>query len=292
MIIPGRRRDIGWALVVALWMASPASGQQARQPIQPVKILDIGGKISFSGELYDEKESNPLTGSKLHERGRLFEETAEFKTEGYFYHPNLVDWFANVRFTLDQNPEDVNGESFDRKGRVLDYDLEAFILKEKAVSLRPFARSATNVLHRDFAGMFNLESRAFGIEVFTKGRFPLSVLLQTGKRREEDNTRIEDERSGYLKFTIADRKDPDRLTEFTYEREDVDETATILSVAGAVVNVQDQSFLRDELNLTNNWRFGRETGKNALSGRLRLLDRKSTRLNSSHIPLSRMPSSA
>ncbi len=254
-----------WLLLVAL-MAVPAVGEEREYPVRAVNLLDFGGKIAVSGEIEDRKETDSGTDRKFRKKRRLLEETVELDTRGYFYHPNLVDWFADVSFTLEQNQETLNNRGFDSSGRILEYDLEALILKEKPVSFRLFGTRISNVLHRDFASTFRLRDRTLGGEVLLKGPFPASLLVEAIRRREEDVSRIENERSKHLEFRIADRRDPALLTEFRYERDDVDETVTTLGSAGGALDEMDQSFVRDEFNLTNNWRFGKEGRENLLLG--------------------------
>ena len=162
--------------VLALLVVVPASGQVQKYPIQAVKFLKLGGKLSFKNEIYREDRESPDL--KTREKKNLWEENAELNFRGYFYHPNLVEWFGLTRFSLTQEQHNIDDQGLDSNGTILDYNLSAIILREKPISFRVFAADATNTLYREFEGPFELQTQERGFEAYTKGKFPVSLLLE------------------------------------------------------------------------------------------------------------------
>ncbi len=258
-------------LVLALLVVVPASGQEQKYPIQAVNFLKLGGKLSFENEIFREDRESPDL--KTREKKSLWEENAELNFRGYFYHPNLVEWFGLTRFTLTQEQHNIDDQGLDSNGSILDYNLSAIILREKPISFRVFAADATNNLNREFEGPFELRTQERGFEAYTRGPFPLSFLLENSESNEVDDIREDDQRTTHLNFRIADRRDRNWFTMFVYDRESTDETITNLGTAGEISDTQDLSFGRDEFKLSNNWRFGPKKKKSSLSGNFRVLRR-------------------
>ena len=267
---PGGNRALALVLLVA---SAPAVGQVAKPPTPWLGIRDIGGKISFSGEYRAKDQRNSDTGFTLRQEKALYEEQIRLDAEGHVYHPNLVEWFGSFGVRWTQNREDVNQDNFDSDGDTLNYDVSTTVFREKPITFRYFANDWTQDLNQVFSGAFRLRTRSQGGEILVKSPLPMSLRMECIRRDEKDETRREKERTEHLKFRISDPRDRDRLTEFTYERQDTFETADVLDQAGQRVDELDLSFVRDELTAFNVWRFGPEDRPHVLSGRARLLRR-------------------
>ena len=261
-------------LLVVGASAPPSFGQRRRRkvPVQPVKVQHFSGEINIEGEFRDEERTSS-GGATTTQSQRLFEESLKLKADGYFYHPNLVEWFAAGRFGLEQNREEFTGERINSTGTVTEYDLSALILREKDVTFRPFALATRDRQTGNLTRQFTLETHNQGLEINTKGSFPVSLLVETLQREELDSSRDAEEQTRRLFFKIADRRNQDWLTQFTFEREDTDEMVDNLGADGMVTSTQDLSTLRDEFHLSNNWRFGPGKKKSRLSGSIRGIKR-------------------
>ncbi len=106
------------SFVLALLVVVPASGQEQKHPIRAVRILTVGGKLSLENEMFREDQESPNFESR--ERRSYWEESAELNSRGYFYHPNLVEWFGLTRFALTQNKQDIDDEGHDSNGTILE----------------------------------------------------------------------------------------------------------------------------------------------------------------------------
>ena len=248
-------------------------GRRRGYPIRLFNITDTGGKVFLLGSMSSEVDKRGAGGVTTTEDDSFFEEGIEFLTSGYFYHPNLIDWDAAFRFSLDQERTAINGADFGTDGRILGYNLSATILREKPVSLRVFAADDSRILDRDFARRVELNTKNLGAEITTKGSIPLSLLVESSETDETGDVRTTKESTAHLRFVVTDRRDPDWFTEFTYDREDTDNISVFMPPGGGPPVVQDLPLQRTEWTLSNRWNFGAGPDKNTLSGRFRYLDR-------------------
>ncbi len=264
-------------LMVALALTGPAHAQKGA-PIQSINIVDIGGDLLFEGHYRKDHETRGASGLTTDEKDLFFREQIELRLGGYSYHPNLFDWDAALRLGVSQQRIDINQDSFDSDGTIVGYNLSGILLKEKPVSVRVYASKAEEFIDRSFARSIELDSRAHGAEVYFKSSVPISLLFEQSHTREESDLRIDDEQTDYLRFKVTDDRDRDWFTVFTYEHEDTDETSTFLS-SSSPPTPQDLPDRRDELNLSNRWRFGDGLNPHRLSGSTRLLRRRGAFFN-------------
>ena len=260
-------------LLTALVMLAATTANAQQTPIQGFKITDIGGDLFVKGDARREKQNRSFN-TRTRERDIFFEQGVNLDIGSYIYHPNFVDLNTSFTVGLTQKRLKVDDERFDSDGSILGYDVTAAILKEKPLSLRLFASQSENVLNRNFAGTFDLDTSQSGLELFLGGGVPISLVLERLTRREEDELRITDERTDHLLLKISDRRDPDWYTELSYDHKDTDEPAVFFSPGGVDPVKQDLSSGQDELNLSNQWRFGSDPNKLLLSGHLRALRRR------------------
>jgi hypothetical protein len=261
-------------LLLAFAMPAPAASRRrrARIPIKPVGLLDWGGNWYLRGTIDGDERTSGNTVTT--EEQLVIEEGIELDSHGYIYHPNLVDWIASLRMGLSQESRVTNG--FERKtnGTLLGYNLSAAILKEKLVSLRVFANQSQNLRDQSFEASIRAENQRMGVVTTLRGPFPASLLVETGTDTEESERRTLDSDITHINFKIADRRYTNWLTQFEFDREDIDEISTFTSPGQISANAIDQSELVDEARITNNWRFGPGQDKHSLTGSINLLDRK------------------
>lgn len=263
-------RSVGLVLLL-LAQAGAVQGQSAA-PIQAVNVTGLEGDLLLTGHYRIDEETRG-DGRKTEEKDVFFREELGLRTSGYFYHPNLVDWNAGLRLGLTQQRIDINDDSFDSDGEVTGYNLSALFLKEKPVSMRAYARKSDDFIDRSFARQIELNTRVHGAEVYIKGQTPISILFERSDSYEESDIRTDDETTDLFRFQITDDRDTDLFTELFYEHEDTDKTATFF-LDGEPPVIQDLPDRRDEVRLTNRWRFPDGDQTHSLYGQSRLLRRR------------------
>ncbi len=263
-------RSVG--VLVLLMFPSITAHAQSTAPIQPMNITGFEGDLLFTGHYRIDEETSG-NGQVTEEKDIFFREELGLRSSGYFYHPNLVDWSAGLRLGLTQQRIDINNESYDSDGDIFGYNLNALFLKEKPVSVRAYARKTDDFIDRSFARQIELKTRVEGAEVYIKGQTPITLLFEQSDIYEESDIRTDDETSDLFRFQMIDARNPDLFSELVYEHEDVDKTATFF-LDGEPPVIQDLPDRRDEVRLTNRWRFPDGDLTHSLYGHLRLLRRR------------------
>ncbi len=259
------------ALTLAL-LARPAWGQfvyeeEQEDAIKPLALKKYDGK--FFLETRHRRDNETRNGSPINEVETDLREGVEFDLAGYAYHPNLLDWIANLQVGSTQNFLDINGGNRDSIGELLGFNFEGQVLKEKPVTGRITAGYSSNYVDRTFAQGIQRDAHHEGVELRSIGNWPFlfSYLHQTST--EENEARTDDETSHLFHFEISDARNPDRLTQLVLEREDVEKT-TVFTSSGAAQDFPDH---RTDLTLRNDWLYGDEVNPIRLSGQLRFIDR-------------------
>jgi len=254
--------------MLLLAVTVPAHGARKRRgpriPIKPVGLLDWGGNLYLRASV-DGKERTQ-DGVVSTDEQRVFEEGVELDTRGYIYHPNLVDWNAAIRMGLSQEWLMLNDANRKTNGTLLGYNLSSTFLREKPVSVRVFANQSQSIRDQSFAEGTRAENQRMGAVAHLKGQFPASLLVETGTDIEESERRTLDSDVAHIRFKIADKRHPDWLTEFEFDREDIDEVSTFFSPGETTGESVDQSEVIDEATISNTWRFGSGQDKHSLAG--------------------------
>jgi hypothetical protein len=261
-------------LVVAAGCVHPVPGPRGlvQYPIEPVAVTNLRGEVFVTGEM--SKENQLVSGVReATNADNLFKEGIALATAGYFYHPNLVDWTGEFRLALRQELNDINGVPFNSNGILDAYNVSAMLLKNKPVSLRVFSSRTDDVLDRSFASPVTRLSERYGAEVLTKGSFPASLLFEHRKIDESSDLRTDNQIDNFLRFSIADRRNADWFTNLVFEHENINETSVFLPPGGGTPTVEPLPVDRNEVDVTNLWRFGPGPLKSSLTGRLRWMDR-------------------
>ncbi len=252
--------------------AAPAAAQDRQEPIRPFRLRRASGEVYLRGSMLS-KDETVSGGQTFTETDNFFREGVLLRGEGSIYHPNLLDWNAAIDLGLSQQMISINGQDRDSNGRLIGYNLSALVLKEKPVSVRLFADHNESFVNRDFTSPLELEQSRRGLEVLTRGRFPMRLLFEDLMLTEVSELRRDEQHTRHLRFSIQDRADPDRQSEFYFDREVTDETAVFTSAAGPSAT-QDLPVDQYEAGLSTLVRFGPGPDKHHLGVRLRRLDRK------------------
>lgn len=256
---------------VLFTQAAVARGQRAA-PIENLNITGLEGDLLLTSHYRRDHETR-FDGQVTDEKDLFFREEVALRSTGYFYHPNLVDWNAGLRLGLTQQSIDINEDSFDSNGTITGYNLSALFLKEKPVSVRAYTSRNQEFIDRSFARQIEVDTQVTGAEVLFKGPTPISLMYEKTSDYEESDIRTDDETSELLRMQATDARDRDLFTQFTYEHEETDKTATFF-VAGGVPIIQDLPDRRDEFIVANRWRFEDGPNTHTLNGQTRLLNRR------------------
>jgi len=253
----------------------PAQGARRRKrpaiPIKPVALLDFGGNLYLKGLIDgDEREQ---AGIVVDEEQTLFEEGVELNTRGYVYHPNLMDFSASVRAGLSQEWVLINDEKRNTSGTLLGYNFSSSFLKQKPLSVSVFANQNQSLRDKSFAVSTRAETTRRGAVVRLMGKFPASLLVESGSNTEQSERRDLTSDIKHIRFNIADKRDPDWLTEFEFDREEVEEFSTFFSPGETTGEEVDQSETVSEATISNSWQFGPGKEKHTLSGSTGIIER-------------------
>lgn len=261
-------------MLLAALLVPAAAGQAAqRVPVQALGLTETGGEIFLRGSFKDETQT-AADGTQTTETEKFFEEVLELRSKGYVYHPNLLDWFADLRLGLTQEMININQQSQNSNGNLLGYNVAGLFLREKPVSFSAFSSRNQQFISRDFARRTELINTRHGAQVVTKGEFPMSLMFEQVEVREVSDLRTDERRTRHLRFTAADQRDRDRTLELSYDHEDTDETITFAPPKGGGASTVDHlPVRRDEVNVHGSWQWGPGPLKSRLTGNARVLDR-------------------
>ncbi|MFO8015056.1 MAG: hypothetical protein R6X20_17350 [Phycisphaerae bacterium] len=264
---------------VALFAAAAAAllggaGMVSAQstPIRPLAVTGTGGEVFIEGTSGSHDETTG-PGVETQEEDLFLEEGVEVRSEGYAYHPNLLDWTADLRLGFTQERITVDDTDRDSDGDLLGYNLTGLLLKEKPVSVRGFAARSEEIIHRDFARNFDLETEREGVEISTRGPAPMTLLLERHRLRELSDLRLDEEQVTHLRYAISHQPSPDTVLKLDYDHEETDQTITSFTTAGPPT-VDDLPDEADEVIVNATHRFGEGPEQHRAAGHIRALDRR------------------
>ena len=251
--------------------AAPARAAQ-RVPVQALGLTDTGGEIFLQGSFKNQTQTS-ADGSTTTESERFFQEILELHAKGYAYHPNLLDWFADLRLGLTQELININQQTQNSNGNLLGYNVAGLFFREKPVSFSAFSSRNQQFIARDFARSTELTNSRNGAQITTKGEVPLSLMFEKVDVTEIDELRTDVRSTRHLRFTAADQRDPNRTLALAYDHEDTDETMTFNSPGGGTPTVDNLPVRRDEVVVHGAQQFGPGPVKSRVAGNVRALDR-------------------
>ena len=265
-------KGIFFLVAVCLCLAS-MSAAKAPEPVRPEPFgwLDLGGEFYAKGQW--DSDQREVGSAKTDEQQRILREGVQIHTRGFAYHPNLLDWrmFADIGATQESYVR--SGEEANTTGTLTAYDLSGIFFREKFISADFGASRSDDLRDRDFGRSIRAIRDRYAGGVSTKGKFPASLWAEHSTRTEQGDTRSTDATTDKARFKISDRRNVNWLTDLTFEHEDTQETSTFQSATGGAPFTEQFPVMRDELIITNVYKFGSGKEKHLLSGRIRWLDR-------------------
>ncbi|MCC7147062.1 MAG: hypothetical protein IT443_11510 [Phycisphaeraceae bacterium] len=258
-----------------LFFLAEAAAAQGRKeaPIQSFRIIDFGADLFSENEMRTRRETRSSGGTTT-ETQMIFQQGVDLKSRGYVYHPNLVDWNATLRLGANEQMIDVNGRNNDSTGSLLGYDLSALILQEKPISFDTFASSSQSIQDRNFARLVEVKRERQGIEMFTKGDYPMLFHYDHATLEETGDLRDMEEETHLFRFGVSTEEDEDFYNNLSYEHEETDSTSTFHPPGGGADTVDSLPITRDDLNYTNRWIFGQGDHEKIVTGRARAMQRE------------------
>jgi hypothetical protein len=160
MRVGGGRRAKGWAMLALLPLSLCSCVQRsAHAPIQAVALEPLKGEIAmeYRRDTYTNKPKNaaePQTRSESTEA----RETINLETDGYVYHPNLVDLSLAGTFGLSQSDFSDNSGDKQTEGMLTEFDVEGDILKKQRYPMSVAWRRQSDIISRQFAPPLQQES--------------------------------------------------------------------------------------------------------------------------------------
>ncbi len=272
-----RRLWIAVALVLAVAAGSVQAQSRRRRrrrkkvPIRLWAMQNLDGELYLRSRLVRDKQAGGNVTTRQSEL--TFEEGLDLDATGYVYHPNLLSWDIGFKVGSRQERLKIDREKSSGDGLVLGYDVTALLLKEKPLSFRAFAKQRQDHRDRGFTQSAEVREDRYGAEALVKGDFPASFLAEWIVIDENSDVRQVDRESTHMRLKIRDARDRDWETKLLYEHLDKNETSRFTPLTGGTISQQDVPDTRDELTITNRWRFGPGKDKHSLDGRARALER-------------------
>jgi hypothetical protein len=257
---------------IALASAPAALAQRSAEPVVPKAFgwLDFGGAFYANGQSNSQQRTTGA--SKTDEQHTFLKEGVQIRTSGFAYHPNLLEWRLFTDIGASQESYSQTGQTQNTTGTLTSYDLSGILLREKFLSADFAASRSDDLRDRDFGQSIRATQDRYAGGLNTKGKFPASLKVEHSTRTQLGDTQSLDAATDKVKFGISDRRNSNWLTDLTFEREDTQMTSTFQSGNGE--SFTDQfPVMRDEMIITNAYRFGPEPDKHSLNGRVRYLDR-------------------
>jgi len=275
---PGGRVAILVCLLAAgsLGAAAQEYAEQSGQgpaPKRPRKftVQDLSGEVFISADMRRDNEkvgSSPTT----HETDNFYEEGITLRAHGHGLRPSILEWSGQVSLGMKHERRYATHRDNEDNAELIAYELKALFLKQKPVSLRAFASQSRDLLNQEFANALEVESSEQGVEVYTHGRVPVSLLLRNLDVTQEEDVRTDDAQSRFLRLSVSDRRDGNWLTIFAYDFQNTDRTITD-HPPGGPERLWDRPVETDTFSLINHYRFGQGASEHYLHGNLRAYHR-------------------
>ena len=261
------------AVGLALAAAPAALAQRSAEPIAPKPFgwLDFGGALYADGRW--DSQQRTTGANKTDQQQSILKEGFQIHTRGFAYHPNLLDWRLFTDIAATQESLTNTGQTENTKGTLTSYDLSGILLREKFVSGEFGASRSDDLNSGSFSGSIKDTRDRYMAGLSSKGNFPASLNAEHSTRTQQGNFRNTDATTDKTRFRVSDRRNINWLTELMFEREDTQELSTYQSGDGSSPSTDQLVDKRDELNITNAYRFGSDPDKHSLNGRIRYLNR-------------------
>ena len=265
-----------WVAMAAALLAPGAAARAAgTTPIQPLGITQFGGDLLIDGNMQKQSQTAPDK-TVTTESENFFEETLSIRGAGYVYHPNLLEWYGDVRGGLVQESITTNNQTSAGPGTIKGYNISGMFLREKPVTLTLFSSDTSSIISRDFASSTNLKSTRNGGQVMTKGDVPMTLMFEKVTVDEISGLRTDQRTTKHTRFTATQTKFKDAHIELSYDHEETDETVTFRPSQGGDQTTDRLPYRRDAADLNGLIKFGDVETPSQLAFNARTLNRVKT----------------
>lgn len=224
--------------------------------IKSFELTDLGGHADFTFRHREREQKSKMGKSKIRTEETILEESISLETEGFVFHPNILEFglaglFGLVqedfREVVDKSKRDTNDD-----GDLYEYDLHAQLFKKREFPLTVFAQRRRGLVPRPFLPSLETTTTNYGLTwQYVNKKMPtilqfshtdarLSPLYVAG---EEDDGR---QKNTELRFETGYNFTDHNTLSFQYEYESVDEKPF------------DFYYDSDEILLTHRLAFGSE----------------------------------
>lgn len=244
-----------WAIAAVMLAACTAAyAQNGDNAFDTFRMSPVTGHAFIIGDY--ETDTRNQTNNSTKTSSLFMQEGIELKTDGSIYHPNLFNWFGEMRLGFNQQDIDTDGTQRKSDGVLLGYDLDGTLFRQKPLSIRMFSSYNQSHTNRDFNEPSEYESMNHGFQLRHRGTLESSFLFEYDRRIEDSISRESDKTTYRAEFETRYKRENIDL-ELRYEHEQTDE----------MLGDNDLTSDSDELEFTNDLRFGEGERQHSLSGR-------------------------
>ena len=222
--------------------------------VRALGVTDIQGYLEFTTERRKEQQESKDGIGNTVSRETTFQESIQLEADGFFYHPNLLEFTAAGLFGLLQHEYEELAPGFGQSGRdtgpVIEYDVTANILQHKPYPGMIFARREEGLEPRLFRSSVDTTIKEYGVHwqylserIPTRIQFTDTDIFLDPLETDEENTERTDRN---LRFETAYVFSEHNKLELLYEREKVRERPNVFD------------YDTDEVTLAHRWEFGRD----------------------------------
>ena len=223
--------------------------------IQAARITDFDGYAEFVARHRDREQTSKRQRSRTGSEETIFEETLHLETDGYVFHPNLLEFALGGTFGLLQErfKDDIDGRqrTSSHDGSVVEFDLDANLFtkrsfplnvsahRRRGLSARPFLPSLETTTTNYSATWQYVSDKTPTLLHFGHTRTELSPLY-VGTNREQDGL----QEDTVFRFETGYNFTKHNALSFEYEHEEVEEEPFVVR------------YDADELTLDHKLEFG------------------------------------
>ncbi|MCP4593500.1 MAG: hypothetical protein GY842_22410 [bacterium] len=220
----------GGVCALAFLAACRASGA-GRQKTQSLKLTDIGGYVEFVARQREHSQESKAGGGTLDEEEMIFEENVRLDTDGFAYHPNLMEFALGGLFGLVQHDyrENVSGRerTSGDNGTAIEFDFDASFLKKKKYPGNVFAHRQRTLEPRPFNSSLETTTTDYGLVwQYISEKVPTSFRLSHTDVRLDPLNSVEEEglqKNTSARFETAYKFNQQNELSLLYERQSVEE---------------------------------------------------------------------
>ena len=239
-----------------------------------MRLTDFEGYTELVTRHWERDQESRAGSADSSSEETIFEERVWLETDGYVYHPNLLDFTLGGLFGLIQQEfEQVTGaqaRSSSDDGTLVEFDLQAQILKRKKYPATVFARRHRGLTPRPFLPSLETITTAYGFTwryvsektptslQFNHSDVRLNPIFVTGETEEEGR-----QENTVLRFETGYNFSDHNTLSFVYERESVEERPFELD------------YDSDQATLSHRWEFGADH-RHRLDSELYYFDQRGT----------------